>query len=98
HALYRPDTARPARPPGAPLEVLFVGRFVEKKGLTLLRTSADLPGVRWTFVGRGPLSPAGWALPPGALALPGVLPPASVADAMRDADVLVLPSKGEGFP
>jgi len=98
HALYHPDTARPARPPGAPLEVLFVGRFVEKKGLTLLRTSADLPGVRWTFVGRGPLSPAAWGLPPGALALPGVLPPASVADAMRDADVLVLPSKGEGFP
>jgi glycosyltransferase involved in cell wall biosynthesis/putative flippase GtrA len=98
HDLYRPAREAPARPADAPLEALFVGRFVEKKGLALLRECASLPGVHWTFVGRGPLSPAEWGLPADALRLPGVLPPQAVADAMRAADVLVLPSKGEGFP
>ena len=98
HALYRPRDMPAAQASGAPLEALFVGRFVEKKGLPLLRECMGVAGVRWTFVGRGPLSPADWNLPSSSLRLPGVLPPAEVADAMRAADVLVLPSKGEGFP
>ena len=98
HLRYRPADAGAARPAPAALQALFVGRFVEKKGLALLRESASVPGVHWTFVGRGPLTPADWGIPAATLELPGVLPPEAVAAAMRAADVLVLPSKGEGFP
>lgn len=76
------------------IRLLFVGRFVEKKGLPLLRGCADLPGADWTFVGDGPLS-----LPEGPnITLCGSLSPDDVADCYRVADLLVLPSKGEGFP
>jgi glycosyltransferase involved in cell wall biosynthesis/putative flippase GtrA len=98
HELYRPAADRASRAPGAPLEALFVGRFVEKKGLSLLRECADLPCIRWSFVGRGPLSPAEWQAGADRVVLRGPLAPAEVADAMRAADLLVLPSKGEGFP
>jgi glycosyltransferase involved in cell wall biosynthesis/putative flippase GtrA len=98
HELYCPAADRLPRSPGAPLEALFVGRFVEKKGLALLRECADLPGIRWSFVGRGPMSPADWGAGHDRVVLRGSLPPQEVAEAMRAADVLVLPSKGEGFP
>jgi glycosyltransferase involved in cell wall biosynthesis/putative flippase GtrA len=98
HELYRPAPDRGGRAPAAPLEALFVGRFVEKKGLALLRECTDLPGVRWSFVGRGPMSPADWKASPDRVVLRGPLAPAEVAEAMRGADLLVLPSKGEGFP
>jgi glycosyltransferase involved in cell wall biosynthesis/putative flippase GtrA len=80
------------------LRALYVGRFVEKKGLRLLRACVDVPGIRWEFVGGGPLSPQHWDVLEGKLTLRGVLPPAAVAQAMRGADLLVLPSHGEGFP
>jgi glycosyltransferase involved in cell wall biosynthesis/putative flippase GtrA len=80
------------------LRALFVGRFVEKKGLALLRACMDVRGIRWTFVGRGPMSPSHWQVPGEILTLRGVLAPRDVADAMRAADLLVLPSHGEGFP
>lgn len=97
-ALYRPRQAPTSEVAEGPLRALFVGRFVEKKGLRLLQACVQVPGIRWEFVGRGPLSPAHWDVPANVLALRGVLEPAAVADAMRGADLLVLPSHGEGFP
>ncbi len=102
HAIYGPrvDAACETSVQNAqgPLKALFVGRFVEKKGLAYLRHCMSLPDVHWTFIGRGPASPDEWNIPASRLQLPGVLSAARVADAMRAADLLVLPSKGEGFP
>lgn len=90
HTLFQPAAA----PPQGELKLLFVGRFVEKKGLALLQNCLDLPGAAWTFIGNGPLPP-----PSGPqVQLAGRLGPADVARQMREADLLVLPSTGEGFP
>lgn len=96
HARYHPPAGSPA--PG-PVRAVFVGRFVEKKGLAWLQQVVAEPGLAWTFVGRGPLSPASWPEPARtAVRLLGPLGPEGVAQAMREADLLVLPSTGEGFP
>ncbi|MBI3350733.1 MAG: glycosyltransferase family 4 protein [Burkholderiales bacterium] len=90
HTLFHPP---PVAPEGMP-RLLFVGRFVEKKGLPLLRHCLDLPGATWTFVGSGPLAP-----PVGPqVHLAGRLDAGQVAQQFREADLLVLPSTGEGFP
>jgi glycosyltransferase involved in cell wall biosynthesis len=76
---------------------LFVGRFVEKKGLPLLRQlAAARPQDLWVFVGWGPDEPAAWGLS-NVLSV-GALPQSAIADYYRAADLLVLPSVGEGFP
>lgn len=77
---------------------LFVGRFVEKKGLALLRQCMDIAGLNWTFVGWGPLSPEAWGVVPAPLEVLGKATPDEVARLYRKADLLVLPSVGEGFP
>lgn len=75
----------------------FVGRFVEKKGLSVLRAlAAGRPDITFVLVGSGPIDPAEWRLPNVMLA--GQLPPAEVAALYRSADWLVLPSVGEGYP
>jgi glycosyltransferase involved in cell wall biosynthesis len=77
--------------------LLFVGRFVEKKGLRFLHQLAQaLPELQWLFVGWGPDDPATWGLPQVRSA--GSLPQPAIADYYRAADLLVLPSVGEGFP
>ena len=82
--------------PGVPL-FLFVGRFVEKKGLPLLRQLAALPlRARWLFAGWGPLDPQGWGLPN--VSVLRDLSGSSLAPLYQAADLLVLPSTGEGFP
>jgi glycosyltransferase involved in cell wall biosynthesis len=77
--------------------VLFVGRFVEKKGLHLLRKVCErVTDCRWLFVGWGPDDPDNWNLPHVrriAHAQRDEMP-----DYYRAADLLVLPSVGEGFP
>ncbi len=90
HARFHAATA----PPQGPVRLLFVGRFVEKKGLRLLHRCLDVPGASWTFVGSGPLPP----VPGPQVHLAGRLPADHVAKACREADLLVLPSTGEGFP
>lgn len=81
---------------GTPL-LLFVGRFVEKKGLPILRQlAARLPEARWLFAGWGPLDPQAWGLPQVTV-LHG-LSGAELAPLYQAADLLVLPSSGEGFP
>ena len=81
--------------------LLFVGRFVEKKGLALLRALASaLPELEWWFAGWGeassPLHPDTWGL--GNVRVFPDRSGASLAELYRLADLLVLPSKGEGFP
>ena len=77
--------------------VLFVGRFVEKKGLSVLRPVCKrLIDCQWLFVGWGPEDPAGWNLPH--VRRIERAPRGQMADLYRAADLLVLPSRGEGFP
>lgn len=82
---------------GATPLLLFAGRFVEKKGLHLLeRLARDLPRARWLFAGWGPLDPSHWGL--ANVALHRNLSQAQLAPLYQAADLLVLPSVGEGFP
>lgn len=83
-------------PPDRPV-MLFVGRFVEKKGLPILRRLAKhFPECLWAFAGWGPDEPARWDL--ANVRCMGTLEHARTADCYRAADLLVLPSVGEGFP
>ena len=76
---------------------LFVGRFVEKKGLTYLHAAAKArPDITFAFAGWGPVDPRQWKLPN--VRVFESLDHAALADLYRAADVLTLPSAGEGFP
>ena len=87
-ALGLPATARVA---------LFVGRFVEKKGLHLVHQAArDRPDVTWLMAGWGAIDPQAWGLPN--VQVHRGLSGERLADLYRAADVFVLPSCGEGFP
>ena len=83
-------------PPGKPL-LLFLGRFVEKKGLGVLRElSAQIPHAHWLFAGWGPIDPAAWGRANVSVRLrPGH---DDLTALYQAADLLVLPSVGEGFP
>jgi glycosyltransferase involved in cell wall biosynthesis len=104
-ALFRParddaerdqDRAALGLPPGAPA-ALFVGRFVEKKGLHWLRRLAERhPEMTWLLAGWGPIDPESWKLPN--VRLFGGVSGESLARLYRAADLFVLPSVGEGFP
>lgn len=77
--------------------LLFVGRFVERKGLHLMRQmAAARPEWQWCFAGWGPLDPAAWNLPN--VRAWGGLHGQSLASLYQLADLLILPSHGEGFP
>jgi phosphatidyl-myo-inositol dimannoside synthase len=78
--------------------LLFSGRFVEKKGLHLLRdVVASQPAWTWVFIGTpGDIHPGPWRLA-NAKILPA-MPQAELARYYVAADLLVLPSAGEGFP
>lgn len=104
-ALYTPparefDRAAARRAHGLPAEAavaLFVGRFVEKKGLHLIeRVARRLPRVTFALAGWGPIDPAAWGLP-NVRVLPG-LAGASLVPLYQSSDVLLLPSIGEGWP
>jgi len=77
--------------------LLFVGRFVEKKGLEVLRRLASLlPEWRFWLAGQGPMNPTTWLLPN--VHVFSNRKGQSLADLYQAADLLVLPSYGEGFP
>lgn len=77
--------------------LLFVGRFVEKKGLELLRpVVARRADCDWLFAGWGPLDPVKWGLPHARVV--GRVEHERLAALYQAADLLVLPSSGEGFP
>jgi glycosyltransferase involved in cell wall biosynthesis len=100
-----------APPERHPAHYLFVGRFVEKKGVTVLadamrRLRADGDTTPLVCVGDGPMRPVLAALAaevPG-IELTGWLQPKEVAARMRDAVALVVPSviagsgDAEGLP
>lgn len=77
--------------------VAFVGRFVDKKGVLIVGQVARLhPQSLFVMIGEGPIRPSAWGLPNV------VVRPFQLQTALRDyywaADVLLLPSTGEGFP
>jgi glycosyltransferase involved in cell wall biosynthesis len=77
--------------------VLFVGRFVEKKGVALLgATASRRPDLTLAFAGWGLIDPAAWGL--ANVRVFSDLAGAGLAELYRAADVFVLPSQGEGFP
>ena len=81
--------------------VLYVGRFVDKKGLPLLgRLARALPEYRWWFAGWGEAGsashPATWQLPH--VRMFGDRSGATLAELYVAADLLVLASLSEGFP
>ena len=91
-ALFHP----PASPPDSG-PILFVGRFVEKKGLAVIRAlAAQRPDLRFHLAGSGPIAPSSWGLA-NVLDL-GPQKPQALADLYRSSALLLLPSVGEGYP
>jgi len=83
-------------PAEAPI-ALFVGRFVEKKGLHVLERMARVRAdIVFAFAGQGALDPRCWGLP-NVQVFSGLSGP-TLASLYRASDVLLLPSAGEGFP
>ena len=77
--------------------LLFVGRFVEKKGLEVIRRLAILlPEWRFWLAGGGAIDPTSWLLP-NVHVFTG-RKGQSLADLYQAADLLLMPSYGEGFP
>jgi starch synthase len=77
--------------------LLFVGRYVSKKGLAVLRALAEMrPDVMIVLAGTGPIKPSEWRLA-NVIDL-GPQTPEGLADLYRWADLLILPSVGEGYP
>jgi glycosyltransferase involved in cell wall biosynthesis len=103
HGLFAMVTVQPSRlradlgfDPALPL-MLFVGRFVPTKRLPLLRQMAKAtPHWQWCVIGEGPVQPADWELS-NVRVLP-FMSQTDLAGYYRAADLLVLPSEGEGFP
>jgi glycosyltransferase involved in cell wall biosynthesis len=77
--------------------VLFVGRFVRKKGLHIIAALARrFPNVLWILIGSGPDRPRVDGL--ANVRVPGRVEHDRLADYYHAADLLLLPSSGEGFP
>ncbi|MBM3266066.1 MAG: glycosyltransferase [Candidatus Sericytochromatia bacterium] len=84
--------------PRMPIEVLFVGRFEDKKGLpdALEAVARAGPGFRLTVIGDGPAAPAlkAHAARLGLdVAWRGLLPHQAVREALDRADLLIAPSR-----
>ena len=77
--------------------IIFVGRFVEKKGMAVMKIMAEQrPDWTWVFAGWGHLDPTNWSVPN--VRVFSHLRGSSIAPLYRASDLLVLPSTGEGFP
>lgn len=86
---------------GLPIEtpvILFVGRFVESKGLSILKQMvAARPQWTWAFAGRrGTHDPDSWGA--GNVRVFAELPDDNLAELHRACDLFVLPSRTEAFP
>ena len=92
---FFPSTVSSMRTDGRML--IFVGRFVQKKGLAILeQVATKRPDLHFVLIGRGPISPESWGLPN--VAVMGMQTQQTIAELYRAADLLLLPSVGEGFP
>ncbi|HKT81141.1 MAG TPA: glycosyltransferase family 4 protein [Vicinamibacterales bacterium] len=99
-----PREARKPLPAGAPLRLLYVGRFTREKGVFDLpaideRLRNRRVAVSWTMVGSGPdesAVKAAWPNP--AVRWTGIQPLENVLELYRSHDVLVLASRHEGLP
>ena len=104
-AMFRPgggaaETRRQRRELGLPETgpvLLFVGRFVEKKGIPVLETLARAyPKLHFAFAGWGPLDPERWGLPN--VHVYRDRQGRSLVALYQACDLFVLPSCGEGLP
>ena len=78
-------------------ELLFVGRFVTKKGVSVIREMALLmPQRRFVLAGFGPVDPREWNLPN--VSCHWRPSPAEIAGLYRRAHAVVLPGETEGTP
>jgi glycosyltransferase involved in cell wall biosynthesis len=76
---------------------IFAGRFVEKKGLSVLRRiAASMPEKLFVLIGQGPIDPQSWGL--DNVQVVGAVAQNELARYYQAADALVLPSVGEGLP
>lgn len=76
---------------------MFVGRFVEKKGLSILEILArSRPDMHIALVGNGPIRPESWGL--ANVHVLGPQPQETIAELYAASDLLLLPSVGEGYP
>lgn len=79
------------------IAILFVGRFVEKKGLKLLEKLAKkYSQIEWLFAGWGSLNPQQWGL--NNVHVWENLHKSQLTPLYQCADLLILPSVGEAFP
>jgi len=77
--------------------VLFVGRYVAKKGLAVIRAlAARRPDLNFHLAGSGPIDPSGWGL--ANVRDLGPQSQRALAELYRSAALLLLPSVGEGYP
>jgi len=100
----RPTDTFPAPDPSGPTHVAFVGELIDlKRPLLLLESLLSLPRSSWrlSVVGDGPLrghlSDVATRDPAADVTLLGTLPNPAVADVLRSADLLVLPSEYDGW-
>ena len=76
---------------------IFVGRFVEKKGLPLLKKIIPkFPNISWYLIGEGPINPESWNY--SNLTVVGRLSQSDIVPWYHSADFMVLPSISEGVP
>ena len=91
-----PDRARFGLPEHGEV-MAFVGRFVEKKGLSVLEALARArPDLHFAMAGAGPIAPDTWQL--HNVHVLGKLQQSDIATLFATADYLLLPSVGEGYP
>lgn len=77
--------------------MLFVGRFIHRKGLDIMRNLArDFPECDWVFAGEGVDDPSRWGL--ANVTNLGPQDRTSLATQYARSDLLVLPSASEAFP
>lgn len=77
--------------------LLFVGRFVEKKGLAAVAALArQRPDLHFVLAGQGPIDPAAWGL--ANVTVARGRSGETLASLYRAADLFLLPSVGEGYP